>query len=302
MKVFLTGASGFLGSYLLKALQNVPGTSILCLARTGSNAVIGGGDILEGDLLGVTALQSAIVDWKPDVIVHLAAVSSPAQCEADAEIAGQVNLGATRDLCEIAGSIGAQMVFLSTDWVFDGATMPEGGFTERCTPVSKSVYGRLKRQAEQSVLSLGDQGTVIRSSLLYGTEINGRRSTLTWLEDGLRGLMSIQLIEDEWRTPVYVRDAVQCVLRILELRPAGVFHCAGPERVSRAEFGEQYAECFGISPQLIKRVKRADVPELRERPEDLSLNSEKTKRFLDVTFRSPAQAFKEIKSNQTLAA
>lgn len=297
MRIFVTGGTGYLGTYLLNAPE-ISEHEVLCLLRHEPAQDFAHSGV-KGDLIHLEMLEPAITAFQPECIVHMGAVSAPQRCAEEPQIADQVNVVSTRFLADMARRLGARLIFLSSDWVFDATPVPEGGFLEDATPISKTVYGKGKLEAEKMVLSLGESGTVVRSSLMYGAELQGRRSTLAWLEEGLKGFMAVNLIEDEWRTPVFIEDVVQCILRVIEQEAANqVYHCAGPERMSRVEFGESYADCFGISKTLINRVKRQDIEALQDRPEDLSLNAQQTERSLGFQFKTVSEAFERIKQSR----
>lgn len=295
MKILITGATGYLGSHLVKHLLDDPEHQVVSLSRSAHSAFGGASNFSEIQLdpLNLDTCRAPVLEFKPDAIVHPAALSSAYRCECDPVQARQANVELTRFMCELAQEGGAYLTHISTDWVFDGQLAPEGGFTEDHIPDPVSVYSQTKYAAEQEV---PEEFSILRTSILYGPEIGEKKSSLSWMEDGLKGLLSLKLFEDEWRTPIFVRDGILAIEQLITTKAPGLFHCAGPERISRANFGELYAKCFGYSPALIQRVKRADVESIPNRPEDLSLDASKLASQLDLRFLAPEEAFEYLRN------
>lgn len=267
MRILLTGASGQLGGYLLRELQaqDWPVT-----AWSGNRT---------GDLFGVRfhpvdlALPDRIAAGyyaaRPEVVLHLGAVTTVAECFREPERARRVNTIATATLAELAGRTGARLIFLSTDMVFDGA---KGGYREEDVPAPLSVYGRSKAEAEQAVLSLSG-GVVVRMSLLYGPTLVGRPGFFDNQVRDLRQGRSFPLFEDEWRTPLDLLTAARALLALADSDCRGRLHLGGPERLSRLEMGRRLAACLGRDPGLIVPSRRDELQAPEPRPRDVSLNS-----------------------------
>jgi dTDP-4-dehydrorhamnose reductase len=180
------------------------------------------------------------------------------------------------------------MVLASTDLVFDGGKAPQGGFDEYALPCPTSVYARTKRQAEREVLD-GSLGAVVRLSLLYGRTLSSSKGTLGWIESALREGRELILFKDEFRTPIHLSDAARALIDMCARKLEGVWHCGGPQRVSRVEFGHIVAEVCGFGTSTIREV-RSDFKASPARPEDVSLNSSRLFSVLDFSPRTPREA------------
>lgn len=298
MRIVITGATGYLGSALTDHVLADEGNCVLSVSRNRHPRYSGVDRFSEAPLVSFDPAQllAPLREFGPDSIVHLAGISSPRVCEQNELVAYKVNVDLSKFFVNLAKELNAYLCLLSSDWVFGGQTAPANGFTEEHSPSPNSVYGHTKCAAEEWLLQNGDSGVVLRSALIYGPAMGGGRNSLAWLDDSLRNLLSVRLFEDEWRTPVYAADVVRSICGLLEQRLQGIFHCAGPERLNRVEFGEQYARCFNLALSLIERVKRADAEDSGIRPEDVSLNANKISKALDLQFRTPEEAFRELKA------
>jgi dTDP-4-dehydrorhamnose reductase len=141
------------------------------------------------------------------------------------------------------------------------------------------VYARTKRAAEMLVLESG-RGSVVRASLIYGHSPSPAKGVLGWMERAFKDRASLKLFYDEYRTPIHVQDLSAMLLMVSRLKLLGIWHCGGPERLSRVEFGEQVAEGLGYEKSLIVPTSRQDPAISPARPEDVSLNSAK---LIDAT-------------------
>jgi dTDP-4-dehydrorhamnose reductase len=231
---------------------------------------MGGVSCRQVDLRDVDQVSEAFTEFKPDIVIHAAAISSAVGCLKDPEQARQVNATATRFLAELAQKQQARLVFTSTDLVFDGR---EGHYreTDAATPIT--VYGHSKAAAERSVVRC-DQ-LAVRIGLLFAPAINGRPgffdNQLQALQEGSRCF----LFEDEWRTPLSTDLAARGLLEVAASDVKGILHLAGPETMTRFEMGQRLAKAIGVDPQLVIGNRREDNAGDEPRPRDVSLQCDR---------------------------
>lgn len=277
MHVLLTGASGFLGSVCLGSLLAIPDVRVTALrsGATDKKLTLAIPELSVPDPLDVSSLEKALSSDMPTHIMHMGALSSPERCENSPEAAFNANMRTTQILASFASRVGAHMITASTDLVFDGALAPNTGYTERSLPSPRSIYSQSKMGAEDATLSLA-RGAVVRLSLLYGhSPASG--ASFAWMEKAFAAQEKVKLYTDEFRTPIHVRDAAATLILLSERKMQGLWHCGGPERLSRVQFGIQFAETLGYDTTLIEPVSRLSRLQRPMRPEDVSLNSDKLK-------------------------
>lgn len=233
--------------------------------------------------LATASAESLLEDVRPDLLLHCAAVSGRALCEADPVRARRVNVDATRALAEAARRQGTRFVFISTDLVFDGDHAPYGE-EDAVSPLS--LYAETKVEAERAVRAVFPDSWIIRTALMYGTDADGRPgSFLSWTLDALRRQAPLHLYGNQYRMPLYAPDVARLAALLYTTEAAGgVYHAAGPDRLSRYELGLRVAEAFGMSSDCI-------VETLLPRPaplgpvDDCSLKTDKA-RALGMEFTS----------------
>lgn len=264
---FVTGAGGQVGSVLLRRLARAGAAALGVVSPTGSRPEVG--EIIALDLLDGASVRVALERFQPTCIVHAAAISSMAAVYAGPERAAQVNVEVTRGLAAWASARACRFVLLSTDMVFDGEHAP---YDERSEPIPGTRYGQSKLAAERTLAALAGC-LVLRLPLLYGLPAVARETTFRAQVRALQRGEPLRLFVDEYRTPLWLEDAAEAIELAGGAEHTGVLHVGGPERLSRAEFGEGLAVALGVSAAGIERVRRDDVRGPEPRPRDLSLTS-----------------------------
>lgn len=276
MHVLLTGGAGFLGSACRELLTQRPEIQVTLL-RSGYGPTLSEGSVSYVEAppsLSTEDLARALSSLTITRIIHVGGLSSPEICEREPERAYHSNIRFTEMLAEYSAGVGAHLTTVSTDLVFDGIKAPENGLTERHDPSPLSVYSRSKLSAEKATLRT-TSNAVIRISLLYGHTSSHSLGVLGWMEKAFKEGTPLPLFSDEYRTPVHVTDAAHAVLALSERSLSGIWHCGGPARLSRVEFGTLVAKALGYNAALIRPTSRLSVTNGPARPEDVSLNSEK---------------------------
>jgi dTDP-4-dehydrorhamnose reductase len=245
------------------------------------------------DIGSAKPLLQAFQSRPPTHIIHCAALSNPLRCEEDPSDAHQSNVVYTKMLAEFARYIHAHMTLVSTDLVFDGAVAAAGGFDESHSPQPVSVYASSKVAAERATFEATDLNAVVRLSLLYGFSLSASRGVLGWMEDSWSRGDTLPLFVDEFRTPIHVADAAYALLQVSAQSRSGVWHCGGPARLSRVEFGRIVADALGYDSSRIVPCLRSDVATRPLRPEDVSLNSSRLWRALDFTPHTAERALRD---------
>jgi dTDP-4-dehydrorhamnose reductase len=194
-----------------------------------------------------------------------------------------LTVDAARQAARLAARHGARFVFFSTDMVFDGR---QGAYTEDALVDPIVPYGALKAEAEAQVRVENPEALIVRTSLLVGESGIMLRPEY---ECGhmMRGQPAL-LYADEWRSPTHVDDVARAAWELVSTDVAGLFHVAGPERLSRLELGRILCTMFRFSSALVK-----EGPRPADRPRDTSLDSGKAASFLGwapAPMRTPVAA------------
>ena len=165
-------------------------------------------------------------------------------------------------------------------------TRRPGGFTEDAEPAPLSEYGRTKLAGERAVLEAAPGSTVVRLPLLYGDSAGRGLGASDALLEAVEKDAHPPLFIDEWRTPLEVSNAARALVEILDFEAPGIVHLAGPERVSRYEFGLAVLAAMGLDRDdaraQVREARQADVDSGAPRPRDVSLDASKASAALEV--------------------
>jgi dTDP-4-dehydrorhamnose reductase len=292
MRVVVTGASGQLGAYLLEELAQSGQHKVFAWSRE-ATGLRSGTPLVPVELTDAAAVAHALATAQPDVILHVAAVSTADAVLRDKPRAWAVNVEATRSLADWCSAHRCKLVFTSTDLVFDGT---RGWYREGDTPRPVLEYGRTKAAAEPVVLQVA-RGLVARISLLFGLSKCGRDSFFDRACSALRAGKPQTFFDDEYRTPLDYRTAARALVRLAEVNASGIVHVSGAERVSRYELMRRVAQAMGLDVGLVQANKRCDANLAEPRPEDVSLDSSRLIELLPDIERPSLEASATMVSN-----
>lgn len=250
LRILVTGASGFLGTFAVAALR-ARSHEVLTTSRTGAGAAV--------DLAAPGMVDAVLEAFVPDRVLHLAAMAKIAECEADPRAARAIN---TDVPARFAARLGARLLHVSTDLVFDGRGAP---YSEASAPAPLSVYGATKAEGEEQVLRCG--GRVARLPLLFGPDDRGRGATAS-LRAAQAGRTVARVYTNEYRTPLHASDAALALAELVaDTAAPAVVHVFGRERCSRWELARRFCGLHGLDPGLLVPIECDDGL----RPRDVAL-------------------------------
>ena len=223
-------------------------------------------------------LEHTIDRSSADVVIDCIALSNVEACELEPLRANLLNAELPRRLAGICHDIGVRLIYLSTEYVFDGI---KGNYIESDTPRPINRYGETKLLGEKATLQF-QQNLVIRTSLVYGWDKRCR--FLNFVVDTLHASKAIGLFSDQMSCPTLVTDLTTGILRAAEIGLSGICHVVGPECVSRYEFGCAIARHWGLDVRLLTEAKSSHIKTLAKRPANSCLSNKKACSALGMTF------------------
>ncbi len=247
MRVLVTGAAGMLGQAVMPAL-----------AAAGHEAR--GGDLPGLDVTRLEAVTAAAAEFRPDWIVHLAALARVDDCESRRDEAFRVNGLGARNAAMAAAGCGAAVLALSTDYVFDGTAAAP--YDEEATAAPVSVYGASKWAGEQAVRAVTERHVVVRTSWLFGP---GGPNFVDTIVDRARAGQGLRVVDDQRGSPTFTRDLAQGLLRLLDAGRFGTYHCTNTGDCTWYDLAAHALACAGLDVPLA-RTDTASFPRPARRP------------------------------------
>jgi len=215
------------------------------------------------DITSHKEVREIVEHVRPDVIINCAAMTNVDACETDRETAWKINVKGVEYLAEAAMKHHAQVVHVSSDYVFDGKNGP---YSEDDKPEPLSYYGKSKLASENVLRSAGIHFVIARTMVLYGYAVGVKANFALWLVQSLQAKQTVRIVDDQIGNPTLVDDLAYGLLRAVELGKTGIFHIAGREITSRYEFALRLARVFGLDESLILPIKTASLKQPAARP------------------------------------
>lgn len=255
-------------------------------------------DYTQLDLRRASDVKSLVSSYQPDTIINAAGATNVDWCETNREDAWAVNVVGVEHLAEAARKVGAALIHVSTDYVFDGKT---GGYREEDKPNPVNYYGKTKLAGENAVRTAGIPFAIVRTVVLYGSGLQVKPNFALWVLASLKGGTKIRCVDDQISAPTYVSDLAHGILKIAELGKKGIFHITGSEVVSRYEFARRIAEIFGLDPGLIDRIRTSDLAQRAARPMNTTMVTLKAEAELGLRTSDITQGLTLLKQELTTA-
>jgi dTDP-4-dehydrorhamnose reductase len=214
------------------------------------------------------AVHERITREKPAAIIHAAAMTDVDGCERDPAAAFRVNALGTLHVAEAAEAIGARLIAISTDFVFDGEK--PSPYFEQDAPNPLSVYGESKLAGEQHALRVARGALVVRTAWLYGP--GGRNFVDTILEIGESG-KPLRVVADQAGSPTWAPDLADALARLVDAPLSGVVHAANAGHATRYELARRALDAAGLESARVEPVTSAEMPRPARRPRHAVLGS-----------------------------
>ncbi len=286
MTILLTGASGLLGRKILLRLMMRKDKVIALYNKNPLLIQSDNVNVVRMDISNTIELEDLVMKTRPETIIHTAALTNVDLCETNKEKAWKINVEATRSIVRAARVIKSYIVYVSTDYVFDGE---KGLYTESDYPNPVNYYGLTKLIGEEIVRSSDLLYTIIRPSTIYG--IGGsKKSFAEYVIEKLSKGEEIYAVIDQYVSPTLNTLLADAIIEVIDMRPMGTLHIAG-ERMNRYEFAIKIAETFNLPKEKIHKASMKDMKHWKaRRPRDSSLDTSKARRLLKTNFYDTKKA------------
>ena len=252
MRVLVTGAGGQLGHDVVAA-ATAAGDEVAACDRAAL-------DVTDRD-----AVLGAITSWRPDAVVHGAAWTAVDACEGDPARAFTSNALAVRWVAEACDRVGAHLVHVSTDYVFDGTQARP--YVEWDATGPRSIYGASKLAGEREAQALGTRAAVVRTSWVCGEHGSNMVATVLRVAAGRAGEEgALAFVEDQRGHPTFTADLAPLLLRLARDRRSGVVHATNQGAVSWYEFVGDVLVAAGYDRAMVRPITSAELDPPRPAP------------------------------------
>ncbi len=260
MRVLVTGAGGQVGSELVALLKE------RSAGRVRDPIDLVAADHLQLDVSNRDRVLSAICHFEPDLIIHPAAWTAVDACEADPDRAFGVNALGTRHVADGARRVGAHVVYLSTDYVFDGRS--DRPYLEWDTPNPLSVYGRSKLAGE---LDIDPAWTIVRTAWVVGRQ--GSNIAKTVLRMARASEEKLRFVDDQRGSPTVAAELASKVIELGIARRPGCFHVTNQGETTWFGFAREVLRCAGLDPARVVPIATSELTRAAPRPANSVLDN-----------------------------
>jgi dTDP-4-dehydrorhamnose reductase len=300
--ILVSGVTGLVGRYVLEALLEQGEEELHAVGRGPSPAPFAGNPRIhqhQADITDAAAVDAALREARPAVVIHPAAIADVDACERDHALARAVNVDGAANMARASAAVGAHLIHVSTDYVFVGSEANPGPYDESAAPHPVNFYGQTKLEAERLVSDIcaGQVGCAIcRTALVYGLNPAGRQNFIISMVDDLRAGRQVRAVTDQQNTPTHAANLAQMLVQAARRRVTGLYHTAGAELITRHQLALLVAQTFDLDSSLIVPVTSAELGQRARRPLLSGLRVERAERDLGVQAWTMQQGLAQIKS------
>ena len=249
--------------------------------------------IIEIKEISPTVIKKTLSTYKIDILINCVGLTSVELCELEPQKAKYLNSDIPSILANVCFNEKISFVHISTDHLFDGIN---GLRTEFDRPSPLNQYGLTKLQGDQKVVKNNPNSLIIRSNF-FGRGPKYKPSFSDIIIKALLNKKKIDLFEDVFFTPIYIRELANVVNQLLNKKKKGIYNVVSNERISKYKFGQLIAEQMGFSKDLITKGLLSNRKDLVIRPKDMSLSNEKVRSIKGIEIKSLKNQIKDLIQN-----
>lgn len=273
-RVLITGAEGMLGLDLTEALSE--GYDVY------------GRDIDDFDITKAKETMDAMREIRPEIVVHTAAYTDVDGCESHIKLAHSVNGVGTKNVASVCNKLGSKMVYISTDYVFDGTK--SGAYSEEDPTCPINTYGRSKLEGEQWVRTLVGEFAIVRTAWLFGR--GGKNFAKTILKLA-REKGTVSVVHDQVGSPTYTVDLSQAIFILVEKGAKGIYHITNGGTCSWYEYAQEILAMSGLGNIAVHPMSSDQLNRPAKRPYNSVLDRGKFERETSYRMRPWKEALRD---------
>lgn len=293
-RILVTGANGLLGQKLVYALAGRNDVELIATSRGENRIIKKNGYTYEPlDITDKSDVEKVFSKYKPDAVINTAAMTNVDACETQKDECWLLNVTAVKYMVETLEALRTKsselstpgseqynphFIHLSTDFIFDGE---DGPYDEEAKPNPLSYYGHSKYEAEKVVQASKIRWSIVRTIIVYGITDNMSRSNIVlWAKDALMKGQSINVVDDQFRSPTLAEDLADGCILVAMKEAEGVFNISGKDTMSILELVHRVADHYGLDKSLVKPIKSATLNQPAKRPPRTGFILDKARKVL----------------------
>jgi dTDP-4-dehydrorhamnose reductase len=283
MRILVTGSNGLLGQKLVELILTKE-DHLIATAKSKLAIDLPLGEFHFLDITKLEEVEKVINETKPDVIINTAAMTQVDHCETEREKCWLNNVTAVENLVKACEKTGTRLIHISTDFIFDGTCGP---LDELEKPNPLSYYGESKLAAEVTVQKSNIDWAILRTVLVFGvTKDMSRSNIVLWVKKNLEEGKTINVVNDQWRTPTLAEDlAMGCYLAATK-KAKGIYNISGYEMMTPYDIAIATADFFRLDKSLIKETDSMQFKQPAARPPKTGFIIDKARKELGYAPRN----------------
>ncbi len=272
LKFLVTGSAGLVGQQVVKYLSK-SNQVFSCYNESKPEY----GDSVKMDLKNYEMISSVLTEIKPDVVIHLGAMTGVDICEKEKTSASEINTKATEIIAKECSKLNSFLVYVSTDYVFDGNF---GMYKEDDVANPLGFYGKSKLEGEKAVQNFSTNWCIARTSTPFGLHPT-KKSFPMWVIENLQKQKQIDVLIDQFTSPTYIPNLSRMLIEISERRITGIIHAAGASKISRYQMASMVSDKLNLDGTLLKQISMNKMKWVAQRPKDSSLDVSRASSILN---------------------
>lgn len=264
MKILIIGGSGLVGGKLIKDL-----TGQFDVYATYSTRKQQGLQYLE--IIRKDMVFDLFKEIKPDVVIHTAALTHVDYCEANQPKAWQINVQGTQNIAQACKLVGAKLIFISTDYIFDGQNGP---YAEDDIALPICWYGKTKLEGERFIQKYLDDYLIIRTTGVFGFDLNSKNFIMQLLSN-YKNNQVMKIPSDQSSNPILADNIASAIRELILKEKNGIYHIAGATVMYRYDFALKAADILGLDKKLFISVSTEELRQKAKRPKRGGLKIDK---------------------------